>query len=423
MHRYERVKLEDVHPSQSNPRHDFGDLDALAESLEATHGEPVNPIVVVRDGGIFWLVDGERRFRAMRKLKTHGCGAIVCDDFDEADTAVAMLATDDKKPLTDGERSLGVQRALLLGVSPVAIDKAARLKRGTASRAAKSIKAVGGFADCETMSLDQLLAIDECGRDEEAAKRIATAGKDWKRVADAIRREREHAADTAVCAHMLEEAGIAIADEAPDCKQYAYSCLLLGSDAIGRWLERKPDKRSCAVFRDNGGVCYRSAASVAIYLPIDAEEVEAKKAKKAAIDDAMERIVAMRRDFNRIAANVAKDGLPLPVTVERLMLLLWPTDAESLGVAVGKKSIASGRIFACLWWGMANLLAGSYSTATSIVEGEWSDYILSRVAHEAHMYRTMMEELDGLEDEGFTPSAETLETLEAIEAATKEAAE
>ena len=68
-----RVKTEDVYPSEGNPRRDFGDLDALAASfaLNPAHpGEPMTPPLLVQDGGVYRIVDGERRWRAMRKAGT-----------------------------------------------------------------------------------------------------------------------------------------------------------------------------------------------------------------------------------------------------------------------------------------------------------------------------------------------------------------
>lgn len=123
-----RVRLADIVPSKSNPRRDFGDIDALAAAIESTGGEPVNPPVLVADGNIYRIVDGERRYRALRKL--HGddteVTALVYDSMDEANEVVAMLATDDKRPLTEAERAHGVQQMLLLGVDTERVAKAPR---------------------------------------------------------------------------------------------------------------------------------------------------------------------------------------------------------------------------------------------------------------------------------------------------------
>ena len=81
-------------------------------------GVPVNPIIVVHDGGIYRIVDGERRYHAMMSLGTEECDVIVAEDMDEANALLAMLATDDKRQLTEQEKSQCVQQVLLLGVDP-----------------------------------------------------------------------------------------------------------------------------------------------------------------------------------------------------------------------------------------------------------------------------------------------------------------
>lgn len=73
------VRLGDIRPSGQNPREDFGDIGALARSIEATGGEPLNPPVVVADGNVYRIVDGERRYRGLRARRggrvAHGEGA------------------------------------------------------------------------------------------------------------------------------------------------------------------------------------------------------------------------------------------------------------------------------------------------------------------------------------------------------------
>lgn len=185
------VKHADVYPSEGNPREDFGDLEGLAATLAvnpAYPGEPLNPPVLVRDGGVYRIVDGERRWRAMELAGTKEFHAVVCDDWDDADAALAMLATDDKKELTEVERSKGAQRALLLGVEPEMVEKAAR-KRGM-----RSVKRAAGRlgAEAECMSLDHLLAVDELAEWPELAEQVAAADeKSWERAYDAAKAQLE----------------------------------------------------------------------------------------------------------------------------------------------------------------------------------------------------------------------------------------
>ena len=56
--------------------------------------------MVVRDGNVFRIVDGERRYRALREVwkrePGHEVTVLVAADLDAADELVAMVATDDK---------------------------------------------------------------------------------------------------------------------------------------------------------------------------------------------------------------------------------------------------------------------------------------------------------------------------------------
>ena len=135
------VRLGDIRPSGQNPREDFGDIGALARSIEATGGEPLNPPVVVADGNVYRIVDGERRYRALSSLygEDREVSALVADTMDEANELVAMLATDDKRRLTEAERARGVQQMLVLGVDEQRIERASRATAGQI-RAARRLR-------------------------------------------------------------------------------------------------------------------------------------------------------------------------------------------------------------------------------------------------------------------------------------------
>lgn len=154
-----RVALRDIVPSETNPRGDFGDIAALAETIRATGGEPVNPPVLVRDGNICRIVDGERRYRALCEIYGEGSerevDAIVYDTLDEANELVAMLATDDKKPLTEAEVSRGVQQMLVLGVDT---ERAARASRAPRGKVTAMRMMAGRAPEGVQVTLDQALA-------------------------------------------------------------------------------------------------------------------------------------------------------------------------------------------------------------------------------------------------------------------------
>jgi len=165
-----RVALKDMRPDPKNPRKDFTGIEELAASFAYTPdrpGEPVNPPIVVKDGNVYRIVDGERRYRAMCKVGTPGneCLCIVFDDFGEASSVAAMMATDQKENLSEEERSIGMQQMLILGVPD---DTADLLSRSNSGSAAKVRKAIGKADKPVQLRLTTLIDISQI---EDAEKR------------------------------------------------------------------------------------------------------------------------------------------------------------------------------------------------------------------------------------------------------------
>ncbi|MEG2932742.1 MAG: ParB/RepB/Spo0J family partition protein [Gordonibacter sp.] len=221
----EKVSIEDVYPDDNNPRRDFGDLEALASGFAINAdrpGEPFTPPLLVRDGGIYRIVDGERRYRAMRLAKTKSFTATVADTMDEANVMVAMLATDDKQPLTDIERSRGVQQALALGVDPVPVAKAARIKSADVHKVATAMAKVDDAAG--DMTLDRLYAIADFADDPDAVEQLTNCKEnEWTWVCSTIKRQREDDIKAQELKDALETSGIPIVDDVPD--GYCYKAL------------------------------------------------------------------------------------------------------------------------------------------------------------------------------------------------------
>lgn len=211
------VRLGDIRPSGQNPREDFGDIGALARSIEATGGEPLNPPVVVADGNVFRIVDGERRYRALSSLygEDREVSALVADTMDEANELVAMLATDDKRQLTEAERARGVQQMLVLGVDEQRIERASRATAGQI-RAARRLR---GSIEGRQVTLEQLEAASAFD-DERDVEAVLAAGDGWAGKADQIRRRIEREEAKAEDYDALGDAGIPVVKERPDCSIY-----------------------------------------------------------------------------------------------------------------------------------------------------------------------------------------------------------
>lgn len=211
------VRLGDIRPSGQNPREDFGDIGALARSIEATGGEPLNPPVVVADGNVVRIVDGERRYRALSSLygEDREVSALVADTMDEANELVAMLATDDKRRLTEAERARGVQQMLVLGVDEQRIERASRATAGQI-RAARKLR---GSIEGRQVTLDQLEAASAFD-DEKDVEAVLAAGDGWAGKADQIRRRNEREEAKAEDYDAFGDAGIPVVTERPDGSIY-----------------------------------------------------------------------------------------------------------------------------------------------------------------------------------------------------------
>ncbi|MEE0750401.1 MAG: ParB/RepB/Spo0J family partition protein [Collinsella sp.] len=208
------VRLGDIRPSEQNPREDFGDIGALARSIEATGGEPLNPPVVVADGNVYRIVDGERRYRALSSIygEDREVSALVADTMDEANELVAMLATDDKRQLTEAERARGVQQMLVLGVDEQRIERASRATAGQI-RAARRLR--GRIDAGAQVTLEQLEAASAF-EDEKDIEAVLAAGDGWAGKADGIRRRIEREEAKAEDYDAFGDAGIPVVKEKPE---------------------------------------------------------------------------------------------------------------------------------------------------------------------------------------------------------------
>lgn len=208
------VRLGDIRPSGQNPREDFGDIGALARSIEATGGEPLNPPVVVADGNVFRIVDGERRYRALSSIygEDREVSALVAESMDEANELVAMLATDDKRQLTEAERARGVQQMLVLGIDEQRIERASRATAGQI-RAARRLR--GRIDAGAQVTLEQLEAASAFD-DEKDVEAVLAAGDGWAGKADGIRRRIERGEAKAEDYDAFGDAGIPVVKEKPE---------------------------------------------------------------------------------------------------------------------------------------------------------------------------------------------------------------
>ena len=174
---YERADGEPMNPRDFTTRESAEHIAGLAAQFKANRlnpGQPVMKPILYKEGGIYWIIDGECRVRAMRSIGTERFLAEVYDDLDDAElarveAAKAMVETDAKLGLTAEEKSRGVQTMLALDIPDEEVAVATRTDAGTVAKARRAARRVQDAA--YDMTLDRLAAIAEFEGDDEAKTR------------------------------------------------------------------------------------------------------------------------------------------------------------------------------------------------------------------------------------------------------------
>lgn len=300
------VRLGDIRPSGQNPREDFGDIGALARSIEATGGEPLNPPVVVADGNVFRIVDGERRYRALSSIygEDREVSALVADTMDEANELVAMLATDDKRQLTEAERARGVQQMLVLGIDEQRIERASRATAGQI-RAARRLR---GSIEGRQVTLEQLEAASAFD-DERDVEAVLAAGEGWAGKADSIRRRVKREESIAEDYDALGDAGIPVVKEVPKDFAYVY------------WANLGTVAEKLKGIDVTGFVAVRKDSYWELYRPDDGSGAEPEKTEEEirAEQEAEREEAALKDVYGRMVGFVASGAFGMPEELKGLV--------------------------------------------------------------------------------------------------------
>jgi ParB-like chromosome segregation protein Spo0J len=254
MRKTEMVDIADVYPYEQgeqrmNPRDVDSEetrayIDDLARQFEHNRldpGQPVTRPILYREGGIYWIIDGECRWLAMRKLGTKRFWADVYDDLSDAElarqeAAKAMVETDTKLPLTPEELSRGVQTMLELDLPDEEVAATARVDVAKVRGVRRARAAVEDAA--YDMTLDRLYAIAEFEGDDDAVAELRDCpAKDWRRVYDRLKLKREHDEAMAAMVAAAREAGVELVDETPEGYVAKRSFFAYDRDGMGEYLE------------------------------------------------------------------------------------------------------------------------------------------------------------------------------------------
>jgi ParB family chromosome partitioning protein len=193
--------IEDVHPSADNPRQRFDEqkLNELAESIR--NQGVVQPLVVrqrsAQEGGGFWLIAGERRWRAAQRAGLKSVPVVVKEVAEKQAyelTLVENLQREDLNPIEEAE---AYQRlSTELGYTQEQLAQRVGKDRATVANALRLLKLPQKVRNLVASSELQmgharaLLGFEDNAAIERAAARVVQKQLSVRQTEELVRRER-----------------------------------------------------------------------------------------------------------------------------------------------------------------------------------------------------------------------------------------
>jgi ParB family chromosome partitioning protein len=201
---YFECAIEEVHPSADNPRQRFDEqkLNELAESIR--NQGVVQPLVVrqrtAQEGGGFWLIAGERRWRAAQRAGLRSVPVVVKEVAQPQAyelTLVENLQREDLNPLEEAE---AYQRlSAELGYTQEQLAQRVGKDRATVANALRLLKLpekVRNLVASDELQMGHaraLLGLDDDAAIERAAARVVRKQLSVRQTEELVRREKSGA--------------------------------------------------------------------------------------------------------------------------------------------------------------------------------------------------------------------------------------
>lgn len=407
---YEREDGEAMNPRDFSTKESAAHIADLAEQFKHNRlnpGQPVMKPILYRDGGIYRIIDGECRVRAMRSIGTKRFLAEVYDDLDDAElaraeAAKAMVETDVKLRLTAAEKSRGVQTMLALDIPDEEVAAAARTDAATVRKARKAVRKVQDAA--YDMTLDRLAAIAEFEGDDEAVAELRDCKQsDWQRVYAGLKSRAEQRRNRAEVVAILADAGIEFVDECPE-----------GFAACRTFSDYRPDLAALdAYVADNAGeglLAEETPFGVTLLAPVEEGADEAARAeaqRKADFYAAYEDGAKARREW--LAAHVGD-----PKSMRRTALALTALAMEDQAVEAFEEML--GRPIDRT----PTELAAAIGWRAAWNMNSWTAWALANDGTSMHLSREVIENVtiayEAMKADGYEPNEAETETYEACKA-------
>lgn len=407
---YEREDGEAMNPRDFSTKESAAHIADLAEQFKHNRlnpGQPVMKPILYRDGGIYRIIDGECRVRAMRSIGTKRFLAEVYDVLDDAElaraeAAKAMVETDVKLGLTAAEKSRGVQTMLALDIPDDEVAAAARTDAATVHKARRAVRKVQDAA--YDMTLDRLAAIAEFEGDDEAVAELRDCKQsDWQRVYAGLKSRAEQRRNRAEVVAILADAGIEFVDECPE-----------GFAACRTFSDYRPDLAALdAYVADNAGeglLAEETPFGVTLLAPVEEGADEAARAeaqRKADFYAAYEDGAKARREW--LAAHVGD-----PKSMRRTALALTALAMEDQAVEAFEEML--GRPIDRT----PTELAAAIGWRAAWDMNSWTAWALANDGTSMHLSREVIENVtiayEAMKADGYEPNEAETRTYEACKA-------
>lgn len=395
--RIETVNMADVYPIEDEYGNKFTSRDfstkenkAYVEALAETfiNGEPDTPPILICDGGIYLIKDGNCRIEAMKHLGTKRFTAIIDDKDSDCEIIGTVVRTNTKKHYTDTENSRFVQQLMLFADDDY-VSKAAAIPVEKVRTLRRSVKRLGEQA--EELTLERLIAIEEFSDNDELVEQFKSLDdKKFRALYEAETIKCKRQAELEELESALEEIGIievSRAERINDGKDYKFLGQINNISMLPDEARETPE----AVYYEPSSY---AQGYVSLYLLTDNIDAEAEqqKAERAALEDMARRINERQRDW---ILNAMSSGRPLMALISECEKNPNSYRNYEAQTFIGEVSIPCGYAEVAAYAGRAALRRwGLYS------------YNLEPSREHADYYITL---IDALIKDGYSPSDEERE--------------
>jgi ParB family chromosome partitioning protein len=196
--------IEDVHPSQEQPRQTFDEtkLEELAQSIRSDG--IIQPLVVrersLAEGGGYWLIAGERRWRAAQKAGLHDVPVVVREVSPAKAFEMALVENVQRADLDPIEEAEAYRRLSdEFGYTQEQLAERVGKERSTIANALRLLKLpapVRQLVQDGTLSMGHaraLLGLDDSAAIEVAARKIVARALSVRATEELVRKDREPA--------------------------------------------------------------------------------------------------------------------------------------------------------------------------------------------------------------------------------------